>query len=226
MHVSHKSRRFDGVVFDLDGTLIHSAPDIAAALNIVLAEDGLAPFTVMEAGRFIGAGAARLVGDAFAARNRPLDTDHVRSLTERYVTVYARRGSPDTTLYPGAADTIDSLRRGAIAMAICTNKPEAISRAVLAQFGLDRSFAAIIGGDSGFGLKPTATPLREACRIMKVAPERVLMVGDSGTDVRTAQAAACTAAIVRHGYSQVPVETLGAAFILDSIADVAALVLA
>ena len=75
-----------------------------------------------------------------------------------------------------------------------------------------------------WSLPAFAAPLREACRSMNVAPERVLMVGDSGTDVRAAQAASCAAAVVRYGYSRVPVESLGAAFILDSIADVGALV--
>ena len=226
MNVFQQSPRFDGVVFALDGTLVHSAPALAAALNVVLAEEGVAPFTVAEACRFIGAGAERLIGDAFTARERPLDAAQRRTLTERYVAAYAQRGSPDTALFAGASDVIDNLRRHGIPLAICTNKPEAIARHVLAQLKLDRCFVAIIGGDNEFGLKPAPGPLLEACRLMGVAPNRVLMIGDSGTDVRTARAATCTAAVVRHGYSRVAVESLGAAFVLDSLADVEALVLA
>ncbi len=223
--MSQKACRFAGVVFDLDGTLIHSSPDIAAALNIVLVEEGLAPFTIPEAGRFIGTGAERLIGDSFAARGRPLDVAQVHALTARYVATYERRGSPDTALYPGAAEMIGTLRRHDIPMAICTNKPTAITHQVLAQFQLEACFVAVIGGDGRFGLKPAAEPLLEACRLIGVAPARVLMVGDSGTDARTAQAAGCPVAILRHGYSREPVDSLGAAFVLDSIAEVGALVL-
>ena len=93
---------FAAVVFDLDGTLVHSAPDIAAALNLLLAEEDQPPFALEETHRFIGAGAGALVNDAFSARDRFLSPSERATFTARYLAIYGRRGSPDTTLYPGA----------------------------------------------------------------------------------------------------------------------------
>jgi phosphoglycolate phosphatase len=219
-------RPFAAVNLDLDGTLVHSAPDISAAMNIILREEGLLPFAVEESLRFVGEGAARLIDSAFAARDVTLTPERATALTARYLRTYATRGSPDTTLYPGAREMLAELQARRIPVAVCTNKAENISRDVVAQFGLDRWLGAVIGSDSGFGRKPTAGPLREACRRLGVDPTATLMVGDTGTDVGTARATPCACAVVRNGYSQSPVETLGADILIASVADVPQLIAA
>jgi phosphoglycolate phosphatase len=216
-------RPFAAVVFDLDGTLIDSAPDIAAALNTILAEENLPPFPVGEATRFIGRGAEMLIADAFTARGRALTEPASQDLTERYLATYAQRGSPDTRLYPGVRGLLDQLT---VPMAVCTNKSERISRDVIAQFGLTDQFRAIIGSDSGFGRKPAPEPLVAACRALGARPADVLMVGDTVTDVATARSAGCAVAVVAHGYSQRPVADLGADAVLDSVTSLADLMVA
>src|SRR5262249_32075153 len=161
-------RLIKAVVFDLDGTLIHSAPDIAASLNILLAECDLRPFAQTDTYRFIGAGAQRLVTDAFAALGQTLTETEIATLTARYLGVYAQRGSPDTVLFPGVVEFVQGLRQDGIRLGICTNKAETISRDVIAQFGLSEIFTALIGGDSGFGRKPEPGPLLEVCRRLDV----------------------------------------------------------
>jgi phosphoglycolate phosphatase len=213
-----KPRPIAGIVFDLDGTLIHSAPDIAAALNIVLAEHGLAPFPLDEALGFVGEGAKVLVEKAFAARGRVLSDAETAELTARYLTTYAQHGSPNTTLFPAVRETLVALGELGVPLAVCTNKAEQISRDVLAQFDLDTIFEAVVGGDSGFGRKPDAGPLVECSRCMGVAAEDVLMVGDTKFDVGAARNAGARSAVVTYGYSRSPVAGLGADLVLDDFA--------
>jgi phosphoglycolate phosphatase len=210
--------RFAGVVFDLDGTLIHSAPDIAAALNIVLEERGIEPFPVLDTYRFVGAGARRLIEDSFAARGQMLSAADVDDMTAHYLRTYARNGSSATTLYPGVVETIASLRRVGLPLAVCTNKAEGISKDVLRLMNIGDAFSALIGGDSGYGRKPEPGPLVEVCRRMGVAPRDILMVGDTVMDVGAAQAVGAQVAVVRYGYSQKPVDTLGADYVIDAFA--------
>jgi phosphoglycolate phosphatase len=217
-------RPFAAVIFDLDGTLVHSAPDIAAALNIILKAEGVPTFASEDTYRFIGRGAERLIADAFAARGRVLAADALAALTQRYLAAYAHRGSPDTTLYPGAMDMLCGLRSRGIKLAICTNKAQSLSNQVVAGLGLNSVIASVIGSDSGYGRKPAPEPLLEACRRIGVEAQEALMVGDTITDVRTAAAAMCASAVVRHGYSQQPIDALGAQVVLDSVADVTNLI--
>jgi phosphoglycolate phosphatase len=213
-----KQRQIAGIVFDLDGTLIHSAPDIAAALNMVLVEQGLEPFPIEQALGFVGEGAKVLIELAFGARNRTLTESEMAELTARYLTTYAMRGSPDTTLFPGVQETLIALGEMGVPLAVCTNKAEQISRDVLAQFDLDSIFETIVGGDSGFGRKPDAGPLQECTRAMGIEPTNVLMVGDTKFDIGAAKNAGARSAVVTYGYSQSPIAGLGADLVIEDFA--------
>src|ERR1700760_4107019 len=101
-----KSQPIAGIVFDLDGTLVHSAPDIAAALNIVLDQNGLARFPIAETFKFIGEGAKSLIIRAFAARGRALNDDEAVAISAQYIATYTEYGSPDTTLFPTVRETL------------------------------------------------------------------------------------------------------------------------
>jgi phosphoglycolate phosphatase len=217
-------RPIAGIVFDLDGTLIDSAPDIAAALNRVIEDRGLAPFPLDQALGFVGEGAKILVEKAFAARGRVLTDAETVELTARYLTTYAQQGSPNTTLFPAVRETLIALGEMGVPLAVCTNKAEQISRDVLAQFDLDTIFEAIVGGDSGFGRKPDAGPLMECSRCMGVAAENVLMVGDTKFDIGAAKNAGSRSAVVTYGYSQSPIADLGADLVLDNFARLVELV--
>lgn len=224
--MSAATRPIAGIIFDLDGTLIHSAPDIAAALNIVLHENGLMPFDMEQSQRFIGEGAKSLILKAFAARDRSLSDEAAAELAARYLTTYAQHGSPTTTLFPTVRETLIALGEMGVPLAVCTNKAEQISRDILAQFDLDTIFEAVIGGDSGYGRKPDPGPLREASRCMGIETAHVLMVGDTSFDVGAAKNAGARSAVVAYGYSQSPIASLGADLVLDDLSSLVHLVAA
>jgi phosphoglycolate phosphatase len=203
------------VVFDLDGTLIDSAPDIRAGINAILKPHGLPELTLRETIRLIGQGPRPLVERAFASRRQTLDRDQLHELTQRFIAAYERNPAPETQAFPGAREVITELRRGA-RLGICTNKPVRLASQVLARCGLESLLDGLIGSDSGFGRKPDPGPIRALLEKLEVSPGETLYVGDSEIDVTAARAAGVKVAIVSFGYADRPAEELGAdAFVGD-----------
>lgn len=190
------------IIFDLDGTLIDSAPDIHAAGKAVLLAEGLAPVSEEQSRSFIGNGARVFVERlerAGSGANDPARTDRMyRHFMERYETEHAL-----TRLYPGVMDTLENLRDTGWRMAICTNKPLAPTHAVLVHFGLNGFFGAVIGGDSLPVIKPDPAPLHAA--IDALGGGAVVYVGDSEVDAATAMAARVPFALYTRGYRKTPV---------------------
>ena len=185
------------ILFDLDGTLVDSVPDLTAALNRVLRARGIAPFDEATVTGFVGDGVRALVERAFAARGLAADEDAVAAYTQDY-TAHA---SEATRPYPGVPDTLAVLRDAGWLLAVCTNKPEAAARSVLGDLGLGRCFAAIGGGDSFLTRKPDPGHLLETLRAAGGERERALMVGDHRNDVRAAAGAGLPAIFAAWGYS-------------------------
>jgi phosphoglycolate phosphatase len=199
------------VLFDLDGTLVDSAPDLAAALNRLLARAGYPPVALAEVHTMIGDGVAKLVERGFAVHQRVLRPDEIAQFADRFVADYEPNSAIETRPFPGAIEALAELRAAGLALGVCTNKPEGATRAILAALGMDSFFAAVIGGDSVPGRqKPDPEPLREALRRLGVATEAAIMVGDSPNDVAAARAAGLPIVAVRFGYSRVPPDRLGA----------------
>ncbi|WP_425091836.1 phosphoglycolate phosphatase [Tropicimonas sp. S265A] len=217
------SRRFDAVVFDLDGTLVDSAPDMAAALNAALAEVGLDPFSLGEVISFVGSGGRILVRRALAARGAR-DLDETEMLG-RFITQYEGKLDGQTQSYPGVMAMLARLQEAGVPMGLCTNKPEGPARGVCAALGLDTFMPVIVGGDTLPVLKPDPAPLLHVCRALRVMPEATLYVGDSETDYVTAQAARTPFAFVEGGYQSRPIRDFAPTFTLKSPALVAELVL-
>ncbi|MBK5926224.1 phosphoglycolate phosphatase [Rhodobaculum claviforme] len=193
------------VIFDLDGTLIDSAPDIRAAANTVLAQDGLAPLSLAETRSFIGAGAATFVERMAAARLPCPDPVRTARMLDAFIALY--EGAVGLTRpYPGAVAALEGLARDGWALGLCTNKPVAPTRSVLAHLDLARFFAVIVGGDSLAVRKPDPAPLRHAMAALNT--DRCVYVGDSETDAATAQAAAVPFALYTEGYRLTPPEEL------------------
>lgn len=190
------------IIFDLDGTLIDSAPDIHAAGAAVLASEGLAPVTVAQSRSFIGNGARVFVERlerAGAGTNDPARTARMHEhFIEKYQTAHAL-----TRLYPDVIATLEHLRDAGWRMAICTNKPCAPTRTVLAHFGLAGFFEAVIGGDSLSVIKPDPAPLYAA--LDALGGGAVVYVGDSEVDAATAMAARVPFALFTQGYRKTPV---------------------
>lgn len=206
------------LVFDLDGTLIDSAPDLLAALNRVLAEEGRPPVTLEDVKRMVGDGAAKLVERGFAKGGAALDGPSLDRLTDRFVRYYEAVVADLTRPFPGVPETLERLARAGYRLGICTNKPEGPAREVLAALDLLDYFQAVHGGDSGPTKKPDPAPLRAVVDALGGAPDSAVMIGDSPVDVATARAAAVPVIVVPHGYSRVPTEALQADAILEHFA--------
>ncbi len=197
----------EAIVFDLDGTLVDSAADLALAVNAMLAARGLRTWSVGDIRRWIGEGAERLVARALAASlglngaSHEPDAMLIEAGLADFRRRYAAACTEQTTLYPGALEALDVALSAGCRVAILTNKPTDQTETIIRHFGLDRRLDAWLGGDSRFGRKPSPAPLLELARRCGVDDlQRVWLVGDSVTDIRTAKAAGAWAIAVRGGY--------------------------
>ncbi len=188
--------RLRTLVFDLDGTLVDSVPDLAAALNRVLARHGLAAFAEAEVAAMVGDGAAALLARAATARGTSLPRD----VLHEFVADYSARTAEVSRAYPGVATTLEILAARGWRLAVCTNKPEAPARALLAALGLARFFAAVGGGDSFATRKPDPGHLLGTLAAAAGTPDRAVMVGDHANDLRAAAAAGIPAIFAGWGY--------------------------
>lgn len=182
------------VVFDLDGTLIDSAPDIAAVLNRVLAAEGLAPLTLEEVRAMIGDGAKHLLERGFAARGAQAGPQHLAEFMADYQANPVR----ETVCYPGMAEVLATLRGQGRVLGLCTNKPFGPTLRILEELGLVRHFAAITGGDSTPYRKPDPRHLAATLAGMEVS--NAIMVGDHANDLLAAAGLGLDAVFVTWGY--------------------------
>lgn len=175
---------FEHVVFDLDGTLVDSRDDLAAAVNHVLRSLRLAPVPVETLAGYVGDGARMLVQRALGPEHRGL----LPRALEAFLGYYGDHLLDATRAYPGIADALAALRVRGVALSVLTNKPVAMSRAILAGLGLASSFGDVVGGDSLPVRKPDPAGLAHLAARTGSPRDRMLLVGDSAIDLRTAEA--------------------------------------
>ncbi len=208
------------VIFDLDGTLVDTVDDLAAALNRTLVELDLPPHPPQAVRAMVGGGLAKLLERALAAHGASFDAAGMDAAATRLLELYAAAPAALSRPYPGAAETLRDLRGAGIACGLCTNKPDAISRDLLQALGLAEAFGCILGAGAGLPKKPDPAGLRRVLTDLNVEPARAIMVGDSQTDVKTARAAGLGGVIlVSYGYSAAPATELGADKVIDSLAE-------
>jgi phosphoglycolate phosphatase len=205
------------VLFDLDGTLIDSAPDIAAATNELLARHSLGPLTLDQVVSMIGNGTKKLTERAFAATSGPLSPDELDQRYAEMLEIYGRHLTGFTTLLPGATAMLAGLRRQRARLGIVTNKPQRFIETILDHFKLAGDFDAVIGSDAGVKPKPAPDMLIAAMDKLGAGPRDTVMVGDSTSDVESAHAAGVASVIRRGGYTHTPAEMLGADLVIDSL---------
>lgn len=210
------------VVFDLDGTLVDTAPDIIAALNALLAEQGRPSLHAAAVRQLIGDGAQKLVERGFAATGGPAP-QALAGLSRRFLELYEPRIARLSRPYPGVRDTLARLAGAGFRLGVCTNKASRATRRLLDDLALSQYFAAVAGGD-GPARKPDPKHLLAVLDALGAAPETALMVGDSANDVHAARAAGVRVAVVSFGYTTVPAAELGADALIDRFEQLAALV--
>ncbi len=206
------------LVFDLDGTLIDSVPDLHACINRLLDSEGRRLLELPELTQMVGDGVPALVRRAYEATGGLPDDfeDRVR----RYLVLYGAALADKTVPYPGVVETLKSLRGAGHRMGVCTNKPYGPTMEILAALGLAQFFSAVAGGDSLPVRKPDAGHLLGLLEMLDSGPDRAVMIGDSLNDIQVAINAGVRSIAVSYGYRRQPVEELGADIVIDSFSDI------
>ncbi len=203
---------FDVVVFDLDGTLANTAPDLTAALNWMLARLGRSELPLEKVLTMIGRGVRVLVEQGLAATG-PLTPGLADNALPLFSEHYELHLADRTLPYVGVATSLDRLRTRGAKLAICTNKPESLARKLITSFGWGEKFVSIVGGDTLPSRKPDARPLLEA--INRCGGGKAVLIGDSIVDIETAGAANIPCVAVTFGFRDRPAEALGATRLID-----------
>jgi phosphoglycolate phosphatase len=203
------------IAFDLDGTLVDTAPDLLRALNQVLHEEGLAPLDYDKARMMVGRGAKSLIEQGYAATGLPLSPDNSPALVERFVAVYRERIAAESRPFPGVVEALETLAQAGAELVVCTNKRTDLSIALLDALDLSRHFTAVVGADAAPAAKPDARHLIFAIEQAGGDVAHALMVGDSITDVNAARNAGVPVIVTSFGYTDIPPADLGAAAVID-----------
>ncbi len=200
MKLKHKAL----IIFDLDGTLIDSAPDLAVAVNHMLVQVGKETFSEGEIDLWVGNGALTLIQRALSGSrtvDQTLDDAEVQKALKIFLDFYAAHLCVSTVPYANVPFTLNALKSEGYRMAIVTNKPYAFVTPILKSLHLDRYFEMILGGDSLEKKKPDPLPLLHVCQTLEILPEQAVMVGDSKNDILAAQAANIECIAVSYGYN-------------------------
>lgn len=203
------------LVLDLDGTLVDTASDLVATLNVILHGEGLPALGFDEARGMIGNGARAMLQAGLAAHDKAPSPERLEALFDEFVAYYTEHIADLSAPFPGALASLDRFSAEGWRLAVCTNKLEGLARHLLGEIGIADRFASIAGQDT-FGVrKPDPRHLTETIRSAGGDPLLAIMVGDSELDIAAAQAAAIPAVGVSFGYSPVPIGELGPDRVID-----------
>ncbi len=186
------------VLLDLDGTLLDTAPEIAAAANAMLAEQGLPPLPASTVRDFIGSGIARLVERCLQVSGRPMREEALRSFGAHYRRLNGTAAAP----FPGVLDALGRMRAAKLRLACVTNKAAAFTLPLLEKTNLAPLFDAVVTADQVGRRKPDPAPFLQACRALGASPGDSAVIGDSANDAEGARAAGCAVLLVSYGYSE------------------------
>jgi phosphoglycolate phosphatase len=210
------------VVFDLDGTLVETAPDLIGATNHALRQCDLEPVSPAEIRPFISFGARAMIRRGLEFHGHQVPESRFEELFAVFIAYYAENIAAESHPFPGLADCLASLDRKGARLAVCTNKQEGLSRKLLAALGLAETFAAIAGRDTFAVCKPHPDHLLGAIRLAGGDARHAVMVGDSDVDIATAKAARVPVIAVTFGYTDVPVASLSPDATIDHYRDLEA----
>ncbi len=210
------------IVFDLDGTLVDTAPDLIATLNVVFAREGYKPVEYESSRALIGGGARVMIERGLKSAGHEYTPALIERLFTDFIAYYGAHVADRSRPFPGLEDALDALARRDCRLAVCTNKLERLSLQLLESLGLRRRFAVICGQDT-FGIqKPDPEVLRRTIAQAGGRLDRAIMVGDSLTDIHTARAAGIPVVAVNFGYSERPISEFGPDRIIGHFAELPA----
>jgi len=219
----HARQHFDGIVFDLDGTLINSAPDIHAALDKLLNKEGRRSVTLEEVVQMIGDGLPKLVERGYLATGDLPEPDVLKVRTQELIEDYEANSTTLTYIYPGVIETLTSLAHQGLKLGLCTNKPEAATRIILEMFKMTHLFDSVVGGDTLDGIrKPDGRHVLAVVEGLGITSDKALMVGDNHNDVASARNAGLPVVAVSYGYVREDEPELVVDQTIDHFADLAA----
>jgi phosphoglycolate phosphatase len=203
------------LVFDLDGTLVDTAPDLIAATNHALADLGLAPVAGSAIRPHIGRGARHMIVEGLRQSGTTLPESEVERLLARFLAYYEANIAVESRPFGGAVASLTRLRDAGARLTVCTNKRESLSRALLAALEIDHFFAGLAGRDTFPVSKPDPGHLTGAVRLAGGEPTRAIMIGDTTVDVATAKAAHVPVIACAFGYCDVPAAALDADVVIE-----------
>ena len=210
------------ILFDLDGTLVETAPDLHATLVDVTAELGVGAPSLAELRTMIGDGARVLIRRVLDAAGHPDDPELLERLFVKFLARYTADPCRLSFAYEGVVPVLETLAARPLALGVCTNKPYAPTLGLLEALDLARFFGSVVGGDSLAVRKPDPEHALAALRLLGVSPEQAIFVGDSTNDVLTARAAGMQVIVVSFGYTTIPPKDLGADLVVDHFAELPA----
>lgn len=203
------------VLFDLDGTLADTALDLCHTMNVLLKRHGRSHVPYEQMRPMVGAGARKIMERGFAATGAPADEALLDQVFEEFLEYYGAHIADHTVLFPGVRSQLEALRAQEVGLAVCTNKSERLTQQLLATLDISDFFPVVIGGDTLDVRKPDPRHLTEAVSRLSGDPRGAIMVGDSGPDIKAAQAAAIASVCVTFGYTDTPAHDLGADHLID-----------
>lgn len=207
------------IAFDLDGTLVDTAPDLIGTLNVILRREGHPDLPLEDAKDLIGRGARALLKRGFEAAGAPLDEARVSPLFDDFIDIYLGRIAEESRPFDGLYEAMDALEADGARFVVCTNKRTDLSLALLDALDMTRRFAAVCGADLPPAMKPDARHLLHAIGMGGGDPARGLMVGDSISDAEAGRNAGLPVVLVSFGYTDIPVEQLHRDALIDSYAE-------
>lgn len=210
------------IAFDLDGTLVDSAPDLIESVNAVLTAEGLRPLGYEEGRPFISRGARWLLQWGLELAGEPEPAARTAALFGRFIAYYSEHVADKSRPFPGVLDALQILKGAGAKLVVCTNKPTGLSRTLLVKLELAGMFDGVVGMDAVTAPKPDAAHLMEAVEAVRGDLARTIMVGDADTDAGTARAAGTPLILVDFGYTEIPAAELGPDILLHRFDDLVA----
>lgn len=207
------------LVFDLDGTLVDTAPDLTLVLNWLLVREGRKPVAELSVRHMVGRGARHLILQGMTATGATPDEAELSRLTTDFIAYYGEHIADASVAFAGVSETLEIFRAQGIAMGVCTNKPVGLSRQLLDALGLSPYFSVVLGGDSLSVRKPDPLHLLATLEAMGHKPHSSVMVGDSISDVQAARDAGVPVVGVSFGYTEIPIAELNPDIVIDQFAD-------